>query len=418
MQIVILAAGKSNRFIPFGSFPHKSMVRLLDKTILEHMLLSVRTSGIDDIVIIVSKNSTIPMEIGNGENIGVKIKYVIQEEPLGMGHALLQAEKYLQNIFFLANAYHVEFGEYKKQMEEKQTLEEKVVLLAKKADAREHYGNLILENGKVVDIIEKPTNIPENALHVVGIYLLNKSFLKTLANTPLEHYHFEKALSDYAKDKSVEYLETSNETVTLKYGWDLLNLKDYLLANVNNFVAHTAIIAKNVVMEGKVHVGENVKIYEGACIKGPCFIGENASVGNNAVVRGGVIIGKGAVIGANMEIKNSILMEGATTHSGFIGDSVIGSGSRIAGGFCSANVRFDRKEIEVKVRGEKVNTHRKYLGFLCGEKVDMGIGVFTMPGVVIGTNVTVGPATTVNENIDDFSTYYTKFETVIKKKNE
>src|SRR5258706_2538708 len=343
MQIVILAAGKSNRFIPFGSFPHKSMVRLLDKTILEHMLFSVRTSGIDDIVIIVSKNSTIPEEIGNGENMGVKIKYVIQEEPLGMGHALLQAEKYLQNKFFLANAYHIDFGEFKKQMEEKQNSEETIVLLAKADDAREHYGNLILENGKVIDIVEKPSNIPDNALHIVGIYLLNKKFLNTLANTPLEHYHFEKALSAYAKGKGVVYLETSKPTVTLKYGWDLLGLKDYLLKNMDSFTSPSASIAKNAVLEGNIHIGENVEIYEGVCIKGPCFIGDDARIGNNAVVRGGVIIGKKAVVGANMEIKNSILMEDATTHSGFIGDSVIANGSRIAGGFCSANVRFDRK---------------------------------------------------------------------------
>jgi len=40
-----------------------------------------------------------------------------------------------------------------------------------------------------------------------------------------------------------------------------------------------------------------------------------------------------------------------------------------------------------------------------------------MPGVLIGANCMIGPATLVAENLEDATTFYTKFEKVVKKNN-
>lgn len=416
MQAIILAAGKSERFYPFRSFGHKSMVPVMGKPLLQHTLEALRRASFSSAIIVVAKDSIIPEKLQKVN--GLSVTYITQEETLGMGHALLQAKDSLEDSFFLLSGYHVDIADFAKEMKEKQKNSQDVVLLAKEDVILEKYGVLEVDGDRVVSITEKPENISGKAFRAVAVYLLTQSFLSILNEIPLEHYHFEKALDAYAKKGNVSYVVASSPAVTLKHSWDLLDVKDYLLSNMRRSISRNASIAKSVIIDREVVVSDGVKIFEGACVKGPCFLGRNVIVGNNAILRGGVIAEEDAVIGANMEVKNSLLMKEATTHTGYIGDSVIGQKTRLAAGFCSANVRFDRADVIAEVNGKKVNTHRSHIGVVMGEKVDVGINVSTMPGICIGNNVTIGPSTVVLENIDDDYLVYSKFEAVKKKKHE
>src|SRR5438034_1431689 len=112
MQAVILAAGHSSRFYPFTNVKHKALVRIMGKTILEHTLLSIKKAGITDIIIVLGKESVIQQLIGDGSELGVKITYADQPEPLGMGDALLRAEPHITGDFILTNANHIDFHEF------------------------------------------------------------------------------------------------------------------------------------------------------------------------------------------------------------------------------------------------------------------------------------------------------------------
>lgn len=413
MQAVILAAGQSSRFYPFRSFGHKAMFPLMGQPLLWHTLQSLKKANITHVVIVISEKSTIPQNI---EKIpGLTITFVVQQKALGMGHALAQATPHLEEKFFLLNGYHFDFSDFAKDMIEKQKNEEDIVLLAKEDTLLEKYGVLAVEKDRVVGVVEKPENV-STGLRVIGIYLLTKTFLQTLQRLPVEQYHFEKALDAYAKKGHARYVATSLPTLTLKHAWDMLEVKNYMLSKIKRSISPKAIIASSAIVEGDVVVSDNVIIREGACIKGPCFLGENVTVGNNAIVRNGVIAEKDAVIGATMEIKNSLLMTGATTHTGFIGDSIIGPRARLAAGFCSANVRFDRKAVDVLVQGEKVSSNRVHLGVIIGESTDTGVHVVVMPGILIGRNAVIGPSTTVTENVLDDTVIFTTFKTVSKKR--
>lgn len=416
MQAVILAAGKSSRFYPFSSFGHKSMLPLFGKPLLQHTLESLKKAKFNKVVIVVGKDSDIPQKI---ENVpGLVISFVVQEEKLGMGHALSQAEHLLDETFFLLSAYHMDVDDFAHDMQKKQKDHKQVILLAKEDTNLEKYGVLHVENDRVISVTEKPEEIDGKRLRLIGIYLLNKTFLQTLNNLPVEEYHFEKALDEYARSGNISFVKTDLPLVTLKHSWDILTVKDYLLSKIKKTISSKAHISKSAIIQGEVIISDNVIILEGACIKGPCFLGENVVVGNNAILRNGVIAEENVVIGATMEVKNSVLMKNVTTHTGFIGDSVIGSYSRLAAGFCSANVRFDRGEISTLVSDLLVNTHRTHVGVIIGEHVDTGINVATMPGVMIGNHATIGPGTMVMENVEDSMRMYTKFETIKKKKNE
>ncbi len=416
MQVVLLAAGNSSRFVPFNKgLAHKSLITIMGKTLLEHTLEAIKKAGITDVVLVVNKEETFKDHVGNGEKLGIKITYVVLEEALGMGAALLKAEPYLHDSFFLMSAYHLEFNEFAKDMLSMQK-NGNVVLLGKKDAHFNIYGFMQLDGNKVTNIVEKPqTEIPQ-ALRIIGIYLLNKQFVEFLKTVPLEHYNFETALDNFAKQQDIFALETTTTTITLKYAWDLLAIKNYLLAQITSYTSEKAQLAQSAKITGNVYIEDGAKIMEDVTIKGPVYIGKNAFVGNNSVLRNGVIIEEDAVAGSYLELKNVFMMQNSTTHTGVIEDSVVGKNCKIAAGIITANVRLDRKEIPATVKGEKISSGLTAFGMILGDNSQLGIRVSTMPGVIIGNNVLVGPNTTVMKNVEDNTKYFTKFQAVIEEK--
>lgn len=413
MQAVILAAGKSSRFYPFNQdVEHKSMVKIMGKTLLEHTLGSLQCVDIRDVVIVVGKESSIQQSIHVPE--GMSVTYVVQEIPGGMGDALLCAKEHLEEIFFLLNAYHMDINDFAKDMMQKQR-ENALVVLVKKDAILEHYGNVTLAGDKMVDIVEKPQTTEKEGHRIIGIYLLNKQFALELEEIPTEEYHFEKALGDFAKKGLVTALQTDKPTVTLKYAWDLLGVKDYLLQIQKPFRSQSAFIAEDASVSDEATIEEGARILEGACIKGRCYIGAGVTIGNRSIIRDRVVLEEGVVIGAQMEMKNTLVMDKTTTHSGFIGDSVIGSHTKIAANMCTANARLDRKSVTTVVKGNKTNTGIRHLGVIVGNFANLGIRVSTMPGIIVGNHVVVGPSTTVMRNIADWKKYFTKFQEVIEE---
>lgn len=414
MQAVILTAGISRRMYPFNSDGPKATISLFGKSFLEHTLEALKMAKFTEVILVVGKDSLIQQTLSVPS--GLKIIYLVQEKTNGMGDALLLAKPYLHDSFFLLSGYHFDIVNFAKDMVKLQKNADDVVMLTKKDTVLDKYGVLEVIDGKVVSVTEKPTTPLSSSQRAVAIYLLSKKFLSVLYATPPEHYHLEKALHEYAKLGYVFSLTTEQPTLTLKHPWDLLSIKDYVLATQKRFISPKAKVAKSAIVEGNVVISDDVVVMENACIKGPCFLGKGVIVGNNAVVRNGVVAEEGAVIGSGLEIKNSILMTGATTHSGFIGDSIIGTHSRIAGEICTANVRFNRKEIVSIVHGEEVNTHKTHFGAMIGNNVDTGVRVTTMPGICIGNSATIGPGTMVMENVQDNTLFYSEFKTVKKVK--
>src|SRR3989344_119265 len=323
MQAILLSAGQSSRIYPFGVLEHKSMIKILGKPLLEHTINNLKASGIINIIVVVNSN-IIQDYFGDGAKFGVSINYVFQKEPLGMGDALLCAKNFIKEGFILLHGYHFDIADFIKDILEN-TKNANAVLLAKEKEDFWKYGVLKDKENKVLDIIEKPEkNEKLSKLCTVGIYYFTRDFLSVLESTPLEHYNFEKALSSFAKTNDVSFVETKKETLFLKYPWDLLMVKDYLLKKIKSSTGKNVRIAKSAEITGEVIIADEAIIMEGAKIKGPAYIGRGAYIGTNAILRNGVDVEEKSVVGANMELKNCLVMENSTTHSGFIGDSVIG----------------------------------------------------------------------------------------------
>jgi len=422
MKAVILAAGQSSRFWPLN-MRHKSLFKIMGKPIIYWTILGLKRTGVKEIIVIQGPAKDIETEFADYKMPGLKIRYLIQKEPKGMGNALWQARSFLEDKFLVLNAERVDAGEIIQNSKFK-IQNCKALLFGQKTKNPQLFGIARIKKDRILEIVEKPKKGKEPSnIRVLGLYLLEPRFFNFYQKVKKHKYDFETALSEYMKKTCVrlEVLKKSEEeTSSLKYPWHLFKVQRYLFDKfLKRKIKKSASVSKGVLIEGKVYVGHRVKIFENAVIKGPCYIGDDSVIGNNSIIREYVNLENNVLIGALAEVCRSIFQEDVHCHSGFFGDSIFGRGCRIGAGVITANVRIDRGEIKVKsqksgAKSQKINTGLKSLGTIMGENSKIGVHSSLMPGVLIGANCLIGPSSVVFENIKDSSILYTKFKKITK----
>ena len=352
-------------------------------------LKGLAENGIKDVCIVVSKNSSMQEMLAQENDLDINISYAVQEEPLGTGNALWQAKNFIKEPFVLLYGTKVNSKELVKQMAETQKKEKSdAVLVGMEVDTPSEYGMLRVENGRVVIIIENPEpgKEPSN-IALSGARLLGADFFEYYEKLSRHHEaDLIDATNAYIKSKKVSLLQAEGKGLSVKYPWDLFGILDYMLKGDQQIIAPSAKIGKGVIFDG------------------PVYIGENCHIGHGNIIRGPVNLETGVKTGSFMEIKHSIVQEGTTFHTGYAGDSIIGKNCRFGAGFITGNVRLDKEPIHGLQK----------LGAIVGDNSAFGIHAGTMPGIMIGSNCKVGPATHVFEDIEDNTTFYAKFDHVKK----
>jgi len=108
MKAIILAGGLGKRLRPLTDERPKPMLEVSNTPIIEWQLKWFKQHGITEILICVGylKEQIIDY-IGSGSRFGVKVGYAVEEEPLGTGGALKNAESLLGGLrddgFFMVN---------------------------------------------------------------------------------------------------------------------------------------------------------------------------------------------------------------------------------------------------------------------------------------------------------------------------
>ena len=98
MKAVILAGGYGKRLRPLTETTPKPLLTVADKPIIEWQIKWLNHYGIEDFIICAGYlKEKIVDEIGSGHKLNVRVGYAIEDEPLGTGGALKNAEHLLSN---------------------------------------------------------------------------------------------------------------------------------------------------------------------------------------------------------------------------------------------------------------------------------------------------------------------------------
>jgi len=104
MQVVILAGGKGTRLRPITYQVPKPMVPIHGKPFLQYQLELIKSLGINEVLLLVGYlGKQIEEYFGGGPKFGLNIEYSYENNPLGTGGALKNAEEKLAEKFLLLN---------------------------------------------------------------------------------------------------------------------------------------------------------------------------------------------------------------------------------------------------------------------------------------------------------------------------
>ena len=215
-KVVFPVAGLGSRFFPATKATPKEMLPIADKPLIQYAVEEALDAGFTELIFVTAKKKTsirdhfdskLSTNLSNlteekrellskmNEIIpkGVSCKYIFQEEPLGLGHAILQAKPLINDEPFaviLADDLIDSKTGTLKQMVDLYNDSNSSIISVQKIDKTSsiHYGIVSIGEKtqskiKLTDIVEKP--LPKNApsnLGVVGRYIFCNQILNFLEN--------------------------------------------------------------------------------------------------------------------------------------------------------------------------------------------------------------------------------------------
>jgi NDP-sugar pyrophosphorylase family protein len=328
LKAVILVGGPGTRLQPLTFIVPKSLVPVLNRPVMEHMLAYLKQFGVEDIILTLNYlPDAIRSHFGDGQDFGVRLAYCMEKEPLGTAGAVKNAATYLDGAFIVLNGdiftemNLAEMYAFHKKNRSKATIALTWV------DNPSAFGVVETDkNYQVKRFIEKPPpgTAATNWINA-GTYILEPEVLDYIPRD--QHYMFERGLFPNLLDAGEPVFGYPYRGYWLDMGtlaqYFSLNM-DFLLAKVSDpLVAHSR--------RDGMHRDRNVVIDPSAAITAPVVIGRNCRIGGNARLKGPVTIGRDCVIGDGASLENAVLWDNVNIGANASLDNCIISSNTVIG---------------------------------------------------------------------------------------
>lgn len=186
MKGIILAGGSGTRLYPLTKSISKQMLPVYDKPMIYYPLSVLMLAGIKEILIISTPRDIAGFLslLGNGQKLGIKLEYAIQEEPKGLAEAFTIGESFIgdssvalvlgDNIF-----YGSDFGS--RLIESSELEHGSIIFGCHVADPRAYGVVEVGDDQKVISIEEKPKD-PKSSFAVPGLYFFDNQVIEIAKN--------------------------------------------------------------------------------------------------------------------------------------------------------------------------------------------------------------------------------------------
>ncbi len=423
---VILAAGKGTRM--HSNMP-KVLHTLAGKPMVKHVIDTCNSLGAQNIHLVYGHGGDQMKKALAEENVN----WVLQAEQLGTGHAVDQASSQFQDDEKILVLY----GDVPLISEE--TIEslldaqpnDGIALLTVVLDNPTGYGRIVRKNGPVVAIVEQKDATDEQKLIKevnTGVMAATGRDLKRWLsglnnnNAQSEYYLTDVIAAAHEEGRAVEAVHpvSSIEVEGVNDRIQLARLERAFQMRQANKLLEQGVMLRdparfdlrgelqcgmdveidvNVIIEGKVSIGDNVVIGAG-CVLRDCEIddntvvrpysviesatvGEDCTVGPFARLRPGADLRNDAHVGNFVEVKNARIGEGSkANHLTYIGDAEIGQRVNVGAGVITCNY-------------DGANKHKTIIG----DDVFVGSDCQLVAPVTIADGATIGAGTTLTRNV-------------------
>lgn len=341
---MILVGGQGTRLRPLTSTVPKPVVRLVDRPFIAFMLEWLRGHDIDDVIMSCGFLADSVREVlGDGSQLGIRLRFVEEPEPRGTAGALKLAEPMLDERFLMLNGDVLTDIDLTAQIVQHETSGARATLALVPVPDPSAYGVVILrEDNSVGEFVEKPSpgSVKSNLISA-GSYVLQREILELIPadrNVSIEREVWPLLVGDglYGFASNGYWLDIGTPERYLQGTFDILegNVQsavrerlgsDWLLvdegAQVHGRAIPPAVLERGVSVEQGAHVGslvvlaEDVSVATGASIERAvvlegtqigagcelrdCIVGARCQIGEGTKIGGGAVLGDGVKVGAH-----------------------------------------------------------------------------------------------------------------------
>jgi mannose-1-phosphate guanylyltransferase len=331
MQALILAGGEGTRLRPLTSTIPKPVVPLVGRPFISYMLEWLRGHGVDDVILGCGFMADRVRDVlGDGSDLGVRLRYLEEPRPLGTGGALKFAEDLLDERFFMLNGDVLTDLDLTAQLEAHERTGARATLALVPVEDPSAYGLVRMgPDAAVTEFVEKPgPDQTDTNLINAGAYILDRSVLDGMppAGTTVS---IERDVFPTLVGRGLFGYEASG------YWLDIGTPDRYLQGTYD-------------ILEGKVATeigrrlhGAGLMLVDGATVEGrvvaPVVVAMGCSVARRALVGDRSVLGERVTIGEGTRVESSVLLPGVS----------VGAATRIRGSIIGPDVEIgDHCQIE------------------------------------------------------------------------
>ena len=331
MKGVILAGGTGSRLEPLTRITNKHLLPVYDRPMVTYAIEALAGAGIDEIMLVTGAEHAEDFfrVLGNGHEYGIRwLAYAYQERAGGIADALALARPFVGDGRVVVMLADNVYGEPVRPFVERFLAQEEGarVVLAR-VNEREHLRHLgvpRLDDGRIVDIVEKPKQA-ESRLATIGMYYFRTSdklfdaIDRVLAAPPsLNNEYF---IADAIQVMIAEGARLEPHVVQR---WEDTGTPDYTLS------AHRYLLDRS---------GSQARAREGVTIVPPVFIADDAEVRES-------VIGPYVTVEAGCRVERAVLAdcildEKSVVENQVLTRSLLGRRARLVSAPTSANVGDD-----------------------------------------------------------------------------
>ncbi len=373
MKAVVMAGGSGSRLRPLTINRPKPMVPLVNKPVIGHILDLLKRHGITEVIVTLQYMAEdIQDYLGDGQSLGMKIEYSVEETPLGTAGSVKQAQGLLNDTFLVVSGDAVTDIDLSALIEYHKAKKALATITLYHVSNPLEYGVVIVdENGRVQQFLEKPSwgEVISDTVNT-GIYALEPQVLD----------YFEPGISfDFSKDLFPILLNKGDPMygfIAKGYWCDVGNLSEYMRATQDVLSGRVQIAELGKRLGGGVWCEEGVEVAPDAQLYGPVFLGREVKVKDGVIIHGPTVIQDYTVVDNHAHLDRSIVWR----------NCYIGEGVELRGAIVGQQCSLKRKVVVFE-------------GSVIGDSSIIGEGAVIHPGVKIWPEKEVEAGATVKTSI-------------------
>lgn len=302
MKALFLAGGMGTRLQPLTDNLPKPMVPILNKPLLERTMINLKKCGISDVVVSTCYHPEyIENYFGNGSMLGLNIKYIVEESPMGTGGAIKMTEENFNEPFIVFNSDILSDIDINKMIAFHQSKKALATIAVTEVQDPSIYGVIEYDaSGYAISFKEKPKKEETSSNSInAGIYIFEPAIFGEIASdrsVSIEREIFPKLLKN---NQRISIYQSGS------YWMDIGTIQKYRQAHWDIMSGKCKLIDCDFNSK-MVSLGKNITIHPSAIVTGPTFIGDNVIIGAKAEINHSVI-GNNVLIGEDSKIVGSVI---------------------------------------------------------------------------------------------------------------